>query len=209
MWLSYRNQAGYVWFMAKLQIPADFGLRPGSCRLVQFVSPPRCRHHRSARRRVVDGRRQRSWQPGFIHGFAQGGLDVALEQSGLTDGEALLACLDDPTFRVRLDRISAERLAACERRLVDILWRRLNGPDEGIEKSVLAVWQCLSDEKRRVAARLDPQPSVPPARKARRGIPSGRAETAHKAAKEAEEFHQLLEVIRKRLAAAEQTATDS
>jgi hypothetical protein len=134
-------------------------------------------------------------------------MDVALAQSGLSAGDAILACLDDPQFRAQLERISAERLAAAEHKLVDWLWRRLSGPDEGMEKSVVAIWQSLSDEKRRTTSRPE-VPAAPPARKARRGIPAGHAEAARKTRQEAEDFHRLLEVIRTRLAAAEKTNPD-
>lgn len=145
---------------------------------------------------------QSVWQRRFVRGFAEGGMDLALVRTGKTLGDAVLACLDDPDFRAELDRISAERLAAAGHKLVDLLLRRLEGADEGTEKAALAIWQQLTDEKRRPAARTES--TRPAARRQRHTIPAERAAAAQKAVRQAEDFRQLLEVIRKRLAAAEQ-----
>lgn len=130
-------------------------------------------------------------------------MSVALERSGKTIGDAVLACLQDPDFRSQLDRISAERLAAAEHKLVDLLLRRLDGPDESVEKSALAIWQLLSDDKRRPAGRAEAGRATAP--RSRRAIAGNAADNGQKAAKAAEEFNRLLEVIRKRLDAAERS----
>lgn len=130
-------------------------------------------------------------------------MAVALERSGKTIGDAVLACLQDPDFRSQLDRITAERLAAAEHKLVDLLLKRLDGPDESVEKSALAIWQLLTDEKRRPAGRAET--ARPTGRRSRRAISAHAAENGQKAVKAAEEFNRLLDVIRKRLDVAERS----
>jgi hypothetical protein len=129
-------------------------------------------------------------------------MDVALARFGKDLGDAVLACLDDPAFRLELEQISTERLAAAEHKLVDLLLRRLDGPDEGVEKAALSLWQLLRDDRRRTSApAAGPKPLAP---KAQRASPSERQAAGQRAATRAEDFNQLLEVVRARLAAAEE-----
>lgn len=136
-----------------------------------------------------------------MRGLAEGGIDEALVASGKTIGDAIRVCLADPDFRAEIDRITAERLAAAEHKLVDALLRRLDKADDAGDRAALAIWQALTDEKRRPAGRAEAP--GPAARKGRRPDPAERAAAARKAAQEAEEFNQLLEVVRKRLAVVE------
>jgi hypothetical protein len=137
-----------------------------------------------------------------MRGLAQGGIDQALEESGKTIGDAIRACLAEPAFRAEIDRITAERLAAAEHKLVDALLRRLDKADEAGDKSALAIWQALTDEKRRPGTRAEAL--GPAVRRGRRADPAERAALARKVAQETEEFDKLLEAVRKRLAAVEQ-----
>ena len=139
-------------------------------------------------------------------GYAQGGVEQGLAKAGKTFGDAILACLHDPDFRAEVDRITAQRLAAAEHKLVDVLLRRLDGPADGIEKSVLSILQILTAEKRAPASADAARPAR---QRSRQAVPAGRAETAIRMAKQAQDFRQLLASIRTRLAEAEQQAAET
>lgn len=175
-------------------------LRPGSARLGTTGGSAGCSPHRHIRRARSRGG-QPQWRRKFLNGLAAGGMKEALLQSGKDLGDAVLAALDDPAFRERLELIRLERLAAAEQQLVDLLLLKLDEPEVSLEKSVLSLWQSLREDRRKQAAPADVVKA--PARKARHAIPAERQEAGRRAAKRAEEFNQLLEVIRARLAAAE------
>lgn len=145
------------------------------------------------------------WRRRFLDGLAAGGMKEALVRSGKGLGDAVLAALEDPTFREMLEQIRLERLAVAEQQLVDLLLLKLEEPDVSPEKSVLSLWQMLREDRRKPAVQADA--GKVPARKARHTIPAERQEAGKRAAKRAEEFNQLLEVIRTRLAIAEAKKT--
>ena len=187
--------------MTKVQLRAGQRLRPGNALHGLPAALPDQHSTRRARRSTAI-RRKPNWRRSFMRGFAQGGMDQALKESGKTIGDAIRACLAEPAFRAEIDRITAERLAAAEHKLVDALWRRFDKADEAADKSALAIWQALTDEKRRPAPRSEaPGPAV---RRGRRADPAKRAAIARKVAEEAAEFNRVLEMVRKRLAAVEQ-----
>ncbi len=94
-------------------------------------------------------------------------------------------------------------MAAAEHKLIDLLLYRLAAPEDGGEKSALSIWQQLKDDRRRSAAPAEA--TRPPGRKQRHVISPERAEAAQRAVARADEFRQLLTVIRARLADAEAT----
>lgn len=187
--------------MTKVQLRAGQRLRPGNA-LHGLPTALPGQHNGRRGRHVAGVPRRPDWRRSFMRGLAQGGIDQALEESGKTIGDAIRACLAEPAFRAEIDRITAERLAAAEHKLVDALLRRLDKADEAGDKSALAIWQALTDEKRRPGTRAEaPGPAE---RRGRRADPAERAALARKVAQETEEFDKLLEAVRKRLAAVEQ-----
>lgn len=131
-------------------------------------------------------------------------MALGLSRSGKGIGETILAWLADPDFRHEVERISAERLATAEHKLVDLLLTELDREDGG--KTALSIWGHLKDDRRRASASAAvPKPA---SRRARHVVSPERAAAAQRAAARAAEFRQLLEVIQSRLAAAE-SATEA
>lgn len=187
--------------MAKVPEPARTWLRPAPARSCCIATqpggpPPR----RRARRRTSTSTKGR-WQGQFLLGFAQGGVECGLRQSGKDFGDAILAWLADPSFRQQVERISAGRMAAAEHKLIDLLLSRLADGEDGAEKSALSIWQQLKDDRRRSVATAEA--TKPVGRRQRHVISPERAEAAQRAIARAEEFQKLLTVIRARLADAE------
>lgn len=175
-------------------------VRPRSARIGseggQGGAPIR-RHVRLGR----SGGGQLQWRRRFLDGLAAGGMKEAFVRSGKGLGDAVLAALQDPAFCEMLEQVRVERLAAAEQQLVDLLLSKLDEPEGPAEKSLLSLWQMLKEDRRMPAS--PPDAVTAPARKARHSIPAERQEAGKRAAKRAEEFNQLLAVIRARLAIAE------
>jgi hypothetical protein len=117
-------------------------------------------------------------------------------------GEAVAERARNDGFRQAIDRVGVERLASAELMIVDLLIEQLLKPAEGKEKSVLALWQALKDEKRRTVGPAEP--AKPSGRKPRHAISAERAAGAERSNARAAELDRLLAVVRQRLESAEQ-----
>jgi hypothetical protein len=158
---------------------------------------------RKRRRRTAGAVRRRArWQGPFLTALATNGMSAALHTTGVPLGDAVSARLADPAFRQAVERIGIERLAAAELMLIDLLLERFDGPDDGKEKSVLALWQALREDRRRPAGR--PEPARPAGRAARADITPERAEAARAAVARVAEAGKLLDAIKARLVDAEE-----
>ncbi len=127
---------------------------------------------------------------------------AALAETGIGLGDAVSERARDSGFRQAIDRVSAERLASAELMIIDWLIEQLRAPSDGREKSILALWQALKDEKRRPAASAEPAKQS--ARKPRHAISPERAAGAERSNARAAELDRLLAVVKERLEAAEQ-----
>lgn len=100
------------------------------------------------------------WRRLFLDGLLDG-TDAACEAAGVKLSQALATRLKDRRFRAAWDAATTERLTAAESRLLDGLLRTLEPKKPGgvpeLDKTALAAWRDMRDERRRGAAGSVPE----------------------------------------------------